>query len=732
MAEKNFRTNGDWGTVAHFGDDDTDYYDDDNDDDNAAVVGVTDDGDDHYNYGQVPAVVDVPTAAAATAPTMHTTAVAYDNAAAHTRQQQQQQQQQQVPFVQLTQQRRIGDVLGDGDASAKRRRRPRAAHVAAAPDSWNVQMVFNLGVAARVAGGVGVFVLLCVLIAVAQFSSRDAEAWSAWNGDTLATRFSNIMLQPTGDAVFDGDQGGAAASGTNGLARRDVAATAAALYVNSEQRRRGAGAARAASGYVRYGNFTEVMASSVDFLFPRRSQLVVEARAQEARANRSLAVRSLYDAELGESAYVASFHAHLSAEPNVPRDYFGLASINTIAKMHTGTGNNASPATDTAASHSGGGGDGKSVRVYGKLSLATFDAASQQMFEAATFDATSVHLRAPSVFVARNAFVGGHLYFSMHDFDFEAAAAAAAATTTTAPIGAGTAATVAAGNSSAIDAAKKRSLPNGGGGGAQHSVYMPLVGVSNDIAGDTSAFVTGGEHRDYGVVAQHANRVTTASKNAGATKAAGGRRVEYAVTLGNGDIEHTNVLSARSIVLGTLEATLAPTPPHAANGTAQQHRHHRRRYALSMVHSADGVHCERPLYVREPVRRAYTDATRATLLSDDAWHAQHGDDALRAIEALPVHRYRSRDTGREHVGLLAQHVQRTLPDAVIADARAPTAHVRVVGGGTASAAADFEVVLDTAAALAVDGDAVVAYLVMAMQEQQRRIVRLERALDAQR
>ena len=723
MAEKNFRINGDWGTVAHFGDDDTHYDDNDNDDDNAAMVDVGTD-DDHYNYGQVPAVADVP----AVAPTMQA-AAAYDNTPARTHR-----QHQQVPFVQLTQQRRIGDVLGDGDASAKRRRRPRAANVAAAPDAWNVQMVFNLGVAARVAGGVGVFVLLCVLIAVAQFSSRDAEAWSAWNGDTLATRFSNIMLQPTGDAVFDGDQG-AAAGGTNGLARRDVAATAAALYVNSEQRRRGAGAARAASGYVRYGNFTEVMASSVDFLFPRRSQLVVEARAQEARANRSLAVRSLYDAELGESAYVASFHAHLSAEPNVPRDYFGLASINTIAKMHTGTDKNATANTDTAASHSGGGGDdGKSVRVYGKLSLATFDAASQQMFEAATFDATSVHLRAPSVFVARNAFVGGHLYFSMHDFDFEAAAAAAAATTTTGPIGAGTAVTAAAGNSSAVGAAKKRAMSSGGAGAgeAQHSVYMPLVGVSNDIAGDTSAFVTGGEHRDYGVVAQHANRVTTASKNAAATKAAGGRRVEYAVTLGNGDIEHTNVLSARSIVLGTLEATPAPTPLHAANGTAQQHRHHRRRYALSMVHSADGVHCERPLYVREPVRRAYTDATRATLLSDDAWHAQHGDDALRAIEALPVHRYRSRDTGREHVGLLAQHVQRALPDAVIADARAPTAHVRVVGGGTGSAAADFEVVLDTAAALAVDGDAVVAYLVMAMQEQQRRIVRLERALDAPR
>ena len=700
-----FRTNGEWGTVAGFDDDD-------DEDDGSGSSGAEGCG----NVRGVPARCEVSTPVAAATTTGSQSsgygaagmapAAAPIGASATVAPRRQQQQQQ---FVKLT---------PDRDTSGKRRPR----HAAVAPDAWNVHMFFNLGRAARIVGMVAVcaFFFIALIVALQHDGgigggSTGGGTWAELNGDTLATRYSNLVLQPTGDAVFDSDVGGSASTSV----RRSVTAVAAALYTNSEQRRRGAGAARTASGYVRYGNFTEVMASSIDFLFPRASKLYVEARAQAARANRTAAVRSLYDAELGESAYVSSYHAHLSAEPNVPKDYFDLASINTISKIYTG------PVAAAAAIHAAPNDStvapAAPIRAYGKLSLATFDAASQQMFESATFDAAAIHLRAPDVFVAHNALVGGSLYFSMHEFDFEATATTAAAPKKTSQEKRDT---------GVVDGHRhhhRRPART-----AQHSVYMPLVGVSNSAArlheaATEHADVVPNEARDYGTVAQHANGVRTVG-------AAGSPpTVEYAVTLGNGDIEHANVLAATSVVVGTLRESRHRRRTNATAAAPARH------YALSMVHSEHGVRCARPLFVDEPVRKAYTDATRVTVLDADgggdatttttSWSAAHGAMALRAIAALPVHSYRSLDTGRRHVGVLAQDVQRVMPQAVHDDAAAPTASVRARTDSTSNAA-DFEVVVGSGASVTVDSDAVMAYVVMAMQEQQRRIERLERALAA--
>lgn len=470
------------------------------------------------------------------------------------------------------------------------------------------------------------------------FASFEHHIWYTWNGDTLATQFSNIMVSPSQE--------------------RKTA------FTNSEESER---------NYVRYEDYIEFITSSVDFLFHKDAGVYTNPYKAEARKNETRSKRNMYLSEIGESNYVASYHQHLSEEPNVPSDHINLASINTITKMRTSL-------------------EGNNDTVYGKLSLATYDGSSRKMFEAATFDSSNIHLRSQNVFTSHNLFVGHQMYFALQS-----------------------------------DASYDKNN--------QFNVYLPLISISSNKMNVTEDIQrrqlyadTVGKSSDYNTFdfdTKHYTNTIHSDKEKFSKKE---KITEHTMNIGNADIDHLNMLSSTSVVIGTY-----------SRKTDRKSYSNSDKYTVSMVHSENNTYCMQPLVTQESVKKIYTDANRVDILGEDDWHVRERKSALDKIVALPVHQVRSKDSQRHHVSFLAQNIEKILPEAVVTaqyvalpqvkkrqhgKLPSPKSFTRQEQDDSITRPSDFSLQLKSQTLKTVDTDAIIAYLVMAVQEQQKMIEEL--------
>ncbi len=209
----------------------------------------------------------------------------------------------------------------------------------------------------QIFGLIIVLIIFVFLITIAFISDKN---WDTLNQDTLSTTFSNLIISPK----------------KNGN-----------LFSNTEQNQ---------LQYVKYEDYTEVIASSLDFSFPKESYIIVD-KPKNTNNNYTRDKISLLESERGESNYISNYHEHLSKEPNIPSEYLNLASINTISKIQH-------PIND-------------SIYTYGKLSIATYNGKENSMLETITCDSMSIHLRSPDVFINKNLLVGDSLFFGLNEED---------------------------------------------------------------------------------------------------------------------------------------------------------------------------------------------------------------------------------------------------------------------------------------------------------------------------
>ena len=486
----------------------------------------------------------------------------------------------------------------------------------------HIRMRFRMANACQVCALTATVVLIFLLVCYALLTQ---SVWYAWNNDTLMTAYSHVMViasQRSSNNVFS----------------------------NSKQNDR---------NYVRYGNYTEFIVSSSDVLLQKDVGIFVNSAAKYNNDQVSASRLNDISAERNENNYVASYHQHLSVEPNVPDNHLNLVSLNTISKLQTNNETN----------------------VYGKLSIATYQSTTDSMFETTTFDASQIHLRSPSVFVNHDLFVGEQVYFGVHRRRTSSAVKSNLNRDT-------------AGNSK-----RHASI-------SEHTVYLPLLGtVVHDETNPTSvgndsipASIIVPKHEHY-----HANKVENDDANVD----------DYTMNVGNSDLQHVNIIAASSIVLGTYDSET-------------------NHYDLSVLHAPNATYVSAPLLLEEPMQRIYTDASFAEATSDENWHVQAGADALDKIKALPVHRFRSSLTQREHVSFLAQHIVSVLPEAVQQSESTVVPRIeRHSGSATTSGpirASDHRVLIERQSLQSVDTDTIVATLVMAVQEQQRTIDQLRTQL----
>jgi hypothetical protein len=213
--------------------------------------------------------------------------------------------------------------------------------------------------------------------------------------------------------------------------------------------------------------------------------------------------------------------------------------------------------------------------------------------------------------------------------------------------------------------------------------------------------------------------------------ATAGARNEYTLNVGSADIDHVNVLAARSAVLGTYDWTSGGYEPSAVFGPA------------AIVH-------RKPVYSQHGARALTADSRLATNVVDLAEDPDAGARALQAIMDLRVSEYDLVDAavldpevrqtvpeaewpvvGGRRISVLAQDLETALP-ACVQDTQVqwPTVDHKPSGPGTDENPSDFSLVYRELSVKTIDTDALLMHVVLAVQAQQQIIQELRTELRA--
>lgn len=537
-------------------------------------------------------------------------------------------------------------------------------HGRLAPMHVAVSLVFFIGVA--------------LLVGLTTTKSR--MIWYDFDHDTVATTFSNVMVMPQAYSPIQ--------------------------YLNSEQ---------TPSNYVRYGHYTEYVTSSFDFLHHRSSPIEVPkyGAADEStgkvqfsvlgtssvdnmarRRKRSLddelaetpddspvlsSVRDDDSYTVGESHYIAAFHQRLMNHSKIGPGYMNLASIDTISKSNFTS---------------------RVPKIHGKLSFSTYE--NDTMREVLTIDAHNTHVRSSNVFFNRNLYVGDDIYFKVH-----------------------------------------HEHGRHGHHLKERSVYLPLLSVSADYRNESNDRARTDEaaddSNDVDVHGYVNNRYTVRVSSARHANTRGSASNEFTLNVGSADAQHVNVLTGHSMVIGAYNRSYSPAAAHQNFDF----------YETAAVYTASNVYHGVPVASVHQQCKLATDARLATNIVRLSSNEKARRRALEFVTSLQVAKYDVLEASALHdnrtraierrgkVSVLAQEIQATLPDAVIdttidiprveqrASSSSPSTDATVAAQRRPS---DFRVVLERVQAKTVDTDTLLMYMVMAMQEQQQRIERLEEQL----